>query len=84
MVISDSKIDPINKDSLFLQQEEDFFQWTKQWYPVAVVDHLNSSHPHAIQLLGKDLVLWRDGENQWRCFDDLILRTSKSIIKYYS
>lgn len=71
MVISDSKIDSLNKDSLFLEQEEDSFQWTKQWYPVAVVNHLDSSHPHAIQLLGKDLVLWRDGENKWRCFDDV-------------
>ena len=70
MVISKSKNEAINQESLFLEQQEDSFQWTKQWYPVAVVDHLDHTHPHAIQLLGKDLVLWRDGDNQWRCFDD--------------
>ncbi len=70
MVISNSKIESVHQDSVFLQQEEESFQWTKQWYPVAVVDHLDSSHPYAIQLLGKDLVLWRDGTNTWRCFDD--------------
>ena len=46
------------------------FQWTKQWYPVAVVEFLDSSIAHAIQLLGKNLVLWRDGDKQWRSFDD--------------
>ena len=51
-------------------EEKEIFQWTKQWYPVAVVDFLDPSRPHAIQLLGKDLVLWRDGSNQWRCFED--------------
>jgi phenylpropionate dioxygenase-like ring-hydroxylating dioxygenase large terminal subunit len=40
------------------------FQWTKQWYPVAVAEFLDPSRPHKIQLLGKDLVLWRDN---WRC-----------------
>ncbi len=56
----------------FEEQEEhkELFQWTKQWYPVAVVDFLDPSRPHAMQLLGKDIVLWRDGSRQWRCFED--------------
>ena len=52
------------------QQEETTFQWTKQWYPIAVVDFLDPSRPHAMQLLGKDIVLWRDGSGKWRCFAD--------------
>ncbi|MEA5623905.1 Rieske 2Fe-2S domain-containing protein [Nostoc sp. UHCC 0251] len=52
------------------QQKEEIFQWTKQWYPVAVVNFLDPSRPHAIQLLGKDLVLWRDSLNKWSCFED--------------
>lgn len=52
------------------QPQEGTFQWTKQWYPVAVAEFLDPSCPHAIQLLGKDLVLWRDGTGQWRCFED--------------
>ncbi len=54
----------------FKVAEADTFQWTKQWYPIAVVDFLDSSRPHAMQLLGKDIVLWQDGENKWRCFED--------------
>ena len=50
------------------QNKEEVFQWTKQWYPVAVVDFLDPSRPHAIQLLGKDLVLWRDSLSKWSCF----------------
>lgn len=71
MVISESEKEVINQKSVFIQQEENSFQWTKQWYPVTVVDHLDPSYPHGLQLLGKDLVLWRDGENKWRCFDDV-------------
>ena len=54
----------------FQEEEELTFQWTKQWYPVAVVDFLDPSRPHAMQLLGKDIVLWRDGAGKWRCFED--------------
>ena len=59
-----------NVTQQFTESEKETFQWTKQWYPVAVVDFLDPSCPHAIQLLGKDLVLWRDGLSQWRCFED--------------
>lgn len=52
------------------QEEEGTYQWTKQWYPIAVVDFLDSSRPHAMQLLGKEIVLWRDGSGKWRCFED--------------
>lgn len=60
------------RDSIeqFKEEEELIFQWTKQWYPVAVVDFLDPSRPHAMQLLGKDIVLWRDGSGKWRCFED--------------
>ncbi len=58
-----------SSEQLHLKQEETF-QWTKQWYPVAVVEFLTPSRPHGIQLLGKELVLWRDGSGKWRCFED--------------
>ena len=51
-------------------KQQETFQWTKQWYPVAVIEFLNPSRPHGIQLLGKELVLWRDGSGKWRCFED--------------
>lgn len=46
------------------------FQWTQQWYPVAVVEFLDPKSPHAIQLLGKDLVIWHDQQGEWHCFED--------------
>ncbi|EDX87484.1 Pheophorbide a oxygenase family [Synechococcus sp. PCC 7335] len=49
---------------------EESFQWTQQWYPLAVADYLDPQRPHAMQLLGKDVVLWRDGTGTWRCFEN--------------
>ncbi|KAJ1636192.1 hypothetical protein T492DRAFT_587794 [Pavlovales sp. CCMP2436] len=37
------------------------FEWTKQWYPIAAVEYLDDEKPHAIKLLGMDLVIWNDG-----------------------
>ncbi|GAB4277923.1 MAG: Rieske 2Fe-2S domain-containing protein [Oscillatoriaceae cyanobacterium] len=51
-------------------RETELFAWRKQWYPVAVVEFLDSSRPHGMQLLGKDMVLWRDRTGKWRCFED--------------
>jgi phenylpropionate dioxygenase-like ring-hydroxylating dioxygenase large terminal subunit len=52
-------------------QHKSVFQWTKHWYAVGVADSLDSGRPHAIQLLGRHLVLWYDkAEQQWRVFDD--------------
>lgn len=49
---------------------DDSFDWTRQWYPVAVPDALEPDRPHAITLLGLELVIWRDGSGAWRCFQD--------------
>jgi phenylpropionate dioxygenase-like ring-hydroxylating dioxygenase large terminal subunit len=57
-------------DAPVKEEEQGTFQWTKQWYPVAVVDFLDPSRPHAMQLLGKDMVLWQDGARKWNCFED--------------
>ena len=59
-----------NESVELLEENEEIFQWTKQWYPVAVAKFLDPSRPHPLQLLGKELVLWRDGNSKWRCFED--------------
>ncbi|CAK0787743.1 hypothetical protein CVIRNUC_010965 [Coccomyxa viridis] len=46
------------------------FNWHKQWYPVQFVCNLDPKVPYAFDLLAQQLVLWRDGEEQWRCFED--------------
>lgn len=39
-------------------------------YPVHVLESIDPSRPHGITLLGKQLVLWRDAQGQWRCVED--------------
>ena len=46
------------------------FQWTQQWYPVAAIEILDPFRPHPVQVLGKLLVIWRDAQQQWHCFED--------------
>ena len=50
--------------------EDGAYDWAKQWYPLAFVEDLDPKVPHAMELLGQRLVLWRDAEQQWRCFQD--------------
>ncbi len=46
------------------------FSWTKQWYPVTPVSYLDISSPTPINLLGKNLVIWRNPQQQWIAMDD--------------
>lgn len=49
---------------------QEIFSWTKQWYAVHFVEELDTKRPHALKLLGKDLVLWCDSTGTWQCFED--------------
>lgn len=53
-----------------LQDSLNGFKWTSYWYPVHVLESIDPSRPHALQLLGKQLVLWRDGQGKWQCMED--------------
>ena len=46
------------------------FSWTKQWYPVLPISYLEGAGPIPVTLLGKNLVLWRNAQNQWVAMDD--------------
>lgn len=46
------------------------FDWRRQWYGLAIAADLVPGRPHAVELLGQPLVLWRDGEGEWRAFED--------------
>ncbi|WIA35317.1 hypothetical protein OEZ86_003772 [Tetradesmus obliquus] len=46
------------------------FCWLEHWYPVHVEAMADPARPHAVTLLGKQLVLWRDGQGQWQCMQD--------------
>lgn len=44
--------------------------WGKQWWAVALAPDVDASRPYAVELLGRPLVIWRDGGGAWRCFED--------------
>ena len=66
--IADSLIAADHKSE---QNAKDQYAWTKQWYPVAVLEDLPLHKPTPVQLLGKALVLWTNGDGQWQCFEDV-------------
>ncbi|CAI5956620.1 unnamed protein product [Closterium sp. NIES-64] len=59
-------------DDLFDSEvkSRDEFVWEKNWYPVALIEDLDPSRPTAFQLLGRDLVIWRDSQGIWRAHAD--------------
>ncbi|KAI8475277.1 MAG: Rieske-domain-containing protein [Monoraphidium minutum] len=46
------------------------FDWAKQWYALAVVSDLDPRKPFATKLLGREIVIWRDGGGEWRALED--------------
>jgi phenylpropionate dioxygenase-like ring-hydroxylating dioxygenase large terminal subunit len=70
---SSAPLDPIglNPDrAAVVNADPDAYSWTKQWYPVAVVDVLDETKPHPTTLLGIDLVVWKNGDGSWSVFED--------------
>ncbi|XP_017624962.2 protochlorophyllide-dependent translocon component 52, chloroplastic-like [Gossypium arboreum] len=51
--------------------EKERFDWYSHWYPVMPICDLDKRVPHAKKVLGLDLVVWWDrNENEWNVFDD--------------
>ena len=57
------------------------FQWTKQWYSLAALAHLDAAKRHAVSLLGKDLVLWCAGPGDWRCFRRRLPASQSALVR---
>lgn len=52
-------------------EESSKFTWRDHWYPVSLLEDLDSRVPTPFQLLGRDIVLWfNKSANQWVAFDD--------------
>ena len=47
------------------------FDWAQQWYPLFFVADLSTDKPTPVQLLGKDLVIWRAPDGAWSALEDL-------------
>lgn len=52
------------------QETSQGFSWTKHWWPAFPVNYLDPARPHALELLGIKMVVWRDGAATWRVFKD--------------
>ncbi|XP_021891099.1 protochlorophyllide-dependent translocon component 52, chloroplastic [Carica papaya] len=56
---------------LVVAGDEENFDWYSQWYPIMPVCDLDKRVPHAKRVLGIDVVVWWDrNENAWKVFDD--------------
>jgi pheophorbide a oxygenase len=52
------------------REEEAAFVWREHWYPVSLIEDLDPSVPTPFQLLGRELVVWKDQQGEWRVFED--------------
>ena len=50
--------------------QEEAFVWKDHWYPVSLIEDLDPSVPTPFQLLGRELVIWKDPQGEWRVFLD--------------
>ncbi|KAH9740627.1 protochlorophyllide-dependent translocon component 52 [Citrus sinensis] len=68
--VSTEATDPPETEPETNSQEEKF-DWFSQWYPLMPVCDLDKRVPHAKKVLGLDVVVWWDrNENEWRVFAD--------------
>ncbi|GAV60508.1 Rieske domain-containing protein/PaO domain-containing protein [Cephalotus follicularis] len=69
---------PLSTESIDLPDPEleidnqgEKFDWYAQWYPVMPVCDLDKRVPHAKKVIGIDVVVWWDrNEDTWKVFDD--------------
>ncbi len=52
------------------EDEAAAFVWRDHWYPVSLIQDLEPSAPTSFQLLGRELVVWKDRQGEWRVFVD--------------
>lgn len=51
--------------------DPDSFSWRDHWYPVSLIEDLDTRRPTPFQLLNRDIVLWKDPKGgDWVAFDD--------------
>ncbi|KAJ9697727.1 hypothetical protein PVL29_007040 [Vitis rotundifolia] len=69
--VSTEPVNPVGPEVQSHSQEEKF-NWLLQWYPVMPVCDLDKRIPHAKKVIGLDVVVWWDrNENAWKVFDDM-------------
>ncbi len=53
-----------------LAPDEPAFDWGRNWWPIAIVGDLDEDRPNALQLLGRDIAVWKDAEGTWHAVHD--------------
>lgn len=69
---SSSSVVAIESDEKEEEEEEEVkFDWYDHWYPVWPVCDLDKRRPHAKKVIGIDVVVWWDrNDNAWKVFED--------------
>lgn len=71
-----SAVSTESKDSSIAEETEtqlkdEKFNWYEHWYPVMPICDLDKSRPLGKKILGIDVVIWWDkNENEWKVMDD--------------
>ncbi|KAL1544630.1 Flavonoid 8-hydroxylase 2, chloroplastic, variant 2 [Salvia divinorum] len=66
-----SQTTPSTEEEIESDKREEKFEWYEQWYPVCAECDLDKRRPHAKKVIGIDLVVWWDrNENAWKVFED--------------
>lgn len=50
------------------------FSWEKQWFPAMPTSYLNgldNNKPVPVSILGRNLVIWKSGDDEWSVFEDI-------------
>ncbi|KAK2637657.1 hypothetical protein Ddye_025452 [Dipteronia dyeriana] len=69
--VSTENTPPPPEPELETETEDEKFDWFSEWYPVMPVSDLDKRVPHGKKILGLDIVVWWDkNENAWEVFDD--------------
>ncbi|CAI9094739.1 OLC1v1030526C1 [Oldenlandia corymbosa var. corymbosa] len=46
------------------------YDWTEEWYPLYLTEHVPDDAPLGLTVFDKQLVLYKDGAGELRCFED--------------
>ena len=52
-------------------QDESYFDWNQQWYPILPVSYLDDDSPVSITVLDEDLVVWKNKSGDDSSHDDV-------------
>lgn len=52
------------------QDEVAEYDWTEEWYPLYLTKNIPDDAPLGLTVFDKQVVLYRDGNGEIRCFED--------------